>query len=174
MWRPGKKRFLATIIICGCHRWTSPKAGQSEISDPKPYRARNRKMLWGGRRGNGNFVAASNRWRCRDAPAERPRLSPGQALSRSHVALDQKSTIIAYGSGTDCIRPASTCISLSYRIETTAICVIDDILDCLSARRSPCVQDRETAQTEQRNHFRLERGFYRCADSRSSLSPWPD
>src|ERR1700760_2309312 len=32
---------------------------------------------------------------CRDAPAERPRLSPGQALSRSLVALDQNSTIIA-------------------------------------------------------------------------------
>src|SRR5213595_479169 len=28
-------------------------------------------------------------------PAERPRLSPGQALSRSLVALDQNSTIIA-------------------------------------------------------------------------------
>jgi hypothetical protein len=32
---------------------------------------------------------------CRDAPAERPRLSPGQALSRSLVALNQNSTIIA-------------------------------------------------------------------------------
>jgi transposase len=32
---------------------------------------------------------------CRDAPAERPGLSPGQALSRSLVALDQNSTIIA-------------------------------------------------------------------------------
>src|SRR5438046_1116141 len=32
---------------------------------------------------------------CPDAPAERPRLSPGQALSRSLVALDQNSTIIA-------------------------------------------------------------------------------
>src|SRR4029077_18511146 len=32
---------------------------------------------------------------CPDAPAERPRLSPGQALSRSLVALDQDSTIIA-------------------------------------------------------------------------------
>jgi hypothetical protein len=32
---------------------------------------------------------------CRDAPAERPRPSPGQALSRSLVALDQNSTIIA-------------------------------------------------------------------------------
>jgi hypothetical protein len=31
---------------------------------------------------------------CPDAPAERPRLSPGQALSRSLVALDQDSTII--------------------------------------------------------------------------------
>ena len=32
---------------------------------------------------------------CRDAPAERPRPAPGQALSRSLVALDQNSTIIA-------------------------------------------------------------------------------
>src|ERR1700720_4688882 len=32
---------------------------------------------------------------CRDAPAERPRPTPGQALSRSLVALDQNSTIIA-------------------------------------------------------------------------------
>src|SRR5205814_5444087 len=46
-------------------------------------------------RKSGNFVAASNRWSCRDAPAERPRPAPGQALSRSLVALDQNSTIIA-------------------------------------------------------------------------------
>src|SRR5437667_12136923 len=32
---------------------------------------------------------------CRDAPAERPRPAPGQALSRSLIALDQNSTIIA-------------------------------------------------------------------------------
>src|SRR6266446_6407138 len=32
---------------------------------------------------------------CRDAPAERPRPAPGQALSRSVFALDQNSTIIA-------------------------------------------------------------------------------
>jgi transposase len=32
---------------------------------------------------------------CSDAPAERPRPAPGQALSRSLVALDQNSTIIA-------------------------------------------------------------------------------
>src|SRR5438132_5845410 len=32
---------------------------------------------------------------CRDAPAERPRPAPGQALSRSLVALDQNTTIIA-------------------------------------------------------------------------------
>src|SRR5499433_1806124 len=32
---------------------------------------------------------------CRDAPAERPRPSPGQALSRSLVVLDHNSTIIA-------------------------------------------------------------------------------
>src|SRR6266567_3467938 len=32
---------------------------------------------------------------CPDAPAERPRPAPGQALSRSFVALDQNSTIIA-------------------------------------------------------------------------------
>src|SRR6266487_6916662 len=32
---------------------------------------------------------------CRNTPAERPRPAPGQALSRSLVALDQNSTIIA-------------------------------------------------------------------------------
>src|SRR5229473_2868415 len=44
-------------------------------------------MLWGGRRGNGNFVAAFNRW---SAPMPQP-----NDLSRSLVALDQNSTIIA-------------------------------------------------------------------------------
>ena len=44
---------------------------------------------------NGNFVGVSNRWIARDAPTERPRPAPGQALSRSLVALDQNSTIIA-------------------------------------------------------------------------------
>ena len=44
---------------------------------------------------NGNFVVASNRWSASDAPAERPRPAPGQALSRSLVALDQNSMIIA-------------------------------------------------------------------------------
>ena len=31
-------------IICGCRRRTSATAGQNEISEPKPYRARNRKF----------------------------------------------------------------------------------------------------------------------------------
>src|ERR1700719_2948584 len=44
-------------------------------------------MLWGGRRGNGNFVAAYNRW---SAAMPQP-----NDLSRSLVALDQNSTIIA-------------------------------------------------------------------------------
>src|SRR5437868_4953338 len=44
-------------------------------------------MLWGGRRGRGNFVAASNRW---SAAMPQP-----NDLSRSLVALDQNSTIIA-------------------------------------------------------------------------------
>src|SRR5947209_9265885 len=39
-------------------------------------------------------MAPSSLW-LTDAPAERPRPSPGQALSRSLVALDQDSTIIA-------------------------------------------------------------------------------
>ena len=39
-------------------------------------------------------MAPSSLW-LTDAPAERPRPSPGQALSRSLVALDQNSTIIA-------------------------------------------------------------------------------
>src|SRR5437868_10084629 len=56
---------------------------------------RDRETLWGGRRGSGDFVAASNRWSASNAPAERPQPSLGQALSRSLVALDQNSTIIA-------------------------------------------------------------------------------
>src|SRR5438105_14853722 len=44
-------------------------------------------MLWGGRRGRGNFVAASNRW---SAAMPQP-----NDLSKSLVALDQNSTIIA-------------------------------------------------------------------------------
>src|SRR3984893_10128233 len=30
--------------LVGCRRWKSPKAGQSEISEPRPYRARNREV----------------------------------------------------------------------------------------------------------------------------------
>jgi hypothetical protein len=48
---------------------------------------RDREILWGGRRGNGNFVAASNRW---SAAMPQP-----NDLSRSLVALDQNNTIIA-------------------------------------------------------------------------------
>src|SRR5215475_275550 len=44
-------------------------------------------MLWGGRRRNGNFVAAFSRW---SAAMPQP-----NDLSRSLVALDQNSTIIA-------------------------------------------------------------------------------
>src|SRR2546423_10426680 len=44
-------------------------------------------ILWGGRRGDGNFVAACNRW---SAAMPQP-----NDLSRSLVALDQNSTIIA-------------------------------------------------------------------------------
>src|SRR5580700_8600086 len=46
-----------------------------------------RETLWGGRRGRGNFVAACNRW---SAAMPQP-----NDLSRSLVALDQNSTIIA-------------------------------------------------------------------------------
>src|SRR6516164_10408964 len=34
---------MSPSIICGCRRWPSAKA-QSEISEPNPYRARNRKF----------------------------------------------------------------------------------------------------------------------------------
>src|SRR5256886_9144383 len=44
-------------------------------------------MLWGGRRRDGNFVAGCNRW---SAAMPQP-----NDLSRSLVALDQNSTIIA-------------------------------------------------------------------------------
>src|SRR5438045_7829109 len=44
-------------------------------------------ILWGGRRGDGNFLAECNRW---SAAMPQP-----NDLSRSLVALDQNSTIIA-------------------------------------------------------------------------------
>ena len=44
-------------------------------------------MLWGGRRGVGNFVAASNRWSAA--------LPQRNDLNKSLVALDHDSTIIA-------------------------------------------------------------------------------
>src|SRR6516162_5960593 len=50
-------------------------------------RQRDLKILWGGRRGRGNFVAACNRW---SVAMPQP-----NDLSRSLVALDQNSTIIA-------------------------------------------------------------------------------
>src|SRR5947207_15214663 len=46
-----------------------------------------REILWGGRRGDGNFLAECNRW---SAAMPQP-----NDLSRSLVALDQNSTIIA-------------------------------------------------------------------------------
>src|SRR5438132_13451075 len=46
-----------------------------------------REMLWGRRRGDGTIVAVANRW---SAPMPQP-----NDLSRSLVALDQDSTIIA-------------------------------------------------------------------------------
>src|SRR5437870_13623017 len=46
-----------------------------------------REMLWGGRQGDGNFLAECNRW---SAAMPQP-----NDLSRSLVALDQNSTIIA-------------------------------------------------------------------------------
>src|SRR5438045_6324560 len=46
-----------------------------------------REILWGGRRGNGNFVAACNRW---SAAMPQP-----NDLSRSLVSLDQQTTVIA-------------------------------------------------------------------------------
>jgi transposase len=48
---------------------------------------RDQQTLWGARRGNGNFVAAFNQW---SAAMPQP-----NDLSRSLVALDQNSTIIA-------------------------------------------------------------------------------
>ena len=56
----------------------------------KPGAARDRRpreKLWGGRQGNGNFVAACNRW---SAAMPQP-----NDLSRSLVTLDENSTIIA-------------------------------------------------------------------------------
>src|SRR6266404_9681945 len=60
---------------------------QLRSEQSSPPRQWDREMLSGGRRGHGNFVAASNRW---SAPMPQP-----NDLSRSLVALDQNSTIIA-------------------------------------------------------------------------------
>src|SRR6516165_9650726 len=62
-----------------------PQLGRS--LETAAYLARNRKTLWGGRRGRGNFVAACNRW---SAAMPQP-----NDLSSSLVALDQNSTIMA-------------------------------------------------------------------------------
>src|ERR1700730_16080846 len=61
--------------------------GTRFLSRDRLLRGRDRQMLWGGRRGNGNFVRCMNRW-----SAAMPQLND---LSRSLVALDQNSTIIA-------------------------------------------------------------------------------
>ena len=55
----------------------------TEISNPLPSSG---EMLWGGRRGRGNFVAYINRWR---AAMPQP-----NDLSRSLAALDQDSSLI--------------------------------------------------------------------------------
>src|SRR6266404_949337 len=60
---------------------------QLRSEQSSPPRQWDREMLSGGRRGHGNFVAASNRW---SAAMPQP-----NDLSRSLVALDQNSTIIA-------------------------------------------------------------------------------
>jgi hypothetical protein len=46
-----------------------------------------RETLWGGRRGNGNFVAASNRWSASDTPAERLEQVPRRCLSRAELEV---------------------------------------------------------------------------------------
>src|SRR5690349_16231577 len=45
-------------IICGCVGRHQRRRAEAKSRNRKPYRARNRKILWGGRRGGGNFVAA--------------------------------------------------------------------------------------------------------------------
>src|SRR5271168_3386127 len=66
-------RVFFCVILCG-----------SELDSNSRWDG---EILWGGRRGNGNFVAVSNRW---SAAMPQP-----NDLSRSLVALDQNSTIIA-------------------------------------------------------------------------------
>jgi hypothetical protein len=65
-------------------RWA---ARSVDRSDERFRRKWDQQTLWGGRRGNGNFVAAFNRW---SAAMPQP-----NDLSRSLVALDQNNTIIA-------------------------------------------------------------------------------
>src|SRR6516225_8067799 len=93
-------RCLATAISAGLHSTTEADDCSDDTATPtvdRPqlgrsletaaYLARNRKTLWGGRRGRGNFVAACNRW---SAAMPQP-----NDLSSSLVAPDQNSTIIA-------------------------------------------------------------------------------
>src|SRR5689334_4134474 len=65
----------------------SPERTHAALTDADLHVRWDQQMLWGGRRGRGNFVAASNRW---SAAMPQP-----NDLSRSLVALDQNSTIIA-------------------------------------------------------------------------------
>src|SRR5204863_5856583 len=61
---------------------------RSGMAAPQGSRRKwDREILWGGRRGDGNFLAECNRW---SAAMPQP-----NDLSRSLVALDQNSTIIA-------------------------------------------------------------------------------
>src|SRR6201993_4544545 len=77
-------------IICGCRRWPSAKA-QSEISEPNPYRARNRKF---------ESVSLQRRVRCEpvsrgNSPSyvEKPRFSAGvRAGASGAVGRDAQDT----------------------------------------------------------------------------------
>src|SRR5258708_40079567 len=67
--------------------WIIGHCASQVVSNSVDSLTGDREMLWGRRRGDGTIVAVANRW---SAPMPQP-----NDLSRSLVALDQDSTIIA-------------------------------------------------------------------------------
>ena len=60
----GARREIPPSIICGCRRWPSAQA-QSEISEPNPYRARNRKFESTSLQRRDAMGRATRRWQLR-------------------------------------------------------------------------------------------------------------
>ena len=92
----GKERAISRLVAPGSRVTSEPDPTTVSRSAPfirsepcvcRRVRGWDQEMLWGRRRGDGTIVAVANRW---SAPMPQP-----NDLSRSLVALDQDSTIIA-------------------------------------------------------------------------------